>query len=127
MSVLSSFTIAVHTFGRLTSNCTICAAGKCCHAQDDSNCHYPWPSLDRLHSLADVETRTQRTETGLLAFERKMLTVRSICISALVPGRLRMLDDGRIGVGAGCCQRNRDLLVRHKPRAAKHIARDREP
>src|SRR6266404_9880237 len=33
MSVLSSSTTAVHTFGRLTSNCAIRAARKRCHAQ----------------------------------------------------------------------------------------------
>src|SRR6516165_2771055 len=64
MSVLSSSTTAVHTFGRLTSNCAIRAAGKRCHAQDDSNCHYPWPSLDRLHSLADLRPIGASTRYG---------------------------------------------------------------
>jgi hypothetical protein len=36
MSALSSFTTAVHTFRRLTSNCAIRAAGNRRHAQDDS-------------------------------------------------------------------------------------------
>jgi len=65
MSVLSSSTTAVHTFGRLTSNCAIRAAGKRYHAQDDSNCHDPWPSLDRLHSLADLRPIGASTRYGV--------------------------------------------------------------
>src|SRR6516162_5282873 len=49
-----------------------------------------------------------------MAFEWKNANGQVHCISALVPGRLRMLDDGGIGVGADCCQRNRDRTVHRR-------------
>src|SRR5262245_56197458 len=49
-----------------------------------------------------------------MAFERKNANGQVHCISALVPGRLRMRDDGGIGLSEGCCQRNRDRTLHPK-------------
>jgi|SRR5215470_13566210 len=78
MSALSFFTIGVHTFRRLTSNCTIRAAGKRCHAQDDSNRRNPWlclvgyaawPIYDLLILVRALETRDVDTATRYVYFD----------------------------------------------------------
>ena len=46
------------------SNRAIRAVSKHCHAQGDSNYRYPWPSLDRLHSLADLRPIGAGTRYG---------------------------------------------------------------
>jgi len=63
MPALSSFTTAVHTFGRLTSNCAIGAARKRCHEQPvEQPTKFdlivnlrPRVALSKLHHVIDLE------------------------------------------------------------------------
>src|SRR5215472_9848669 len=95
MSVLSSSTTAVHTFGRLMSNRAIRAVSKHCHAQGDSNYRYPWPSLDRLHSLAQSSPIFSLPRARLECSEIIFRFMRSVGVCVLLiimdgPGEKRL-------------------------------------
>jgi Protein of unknown function (DUF2939) len=95
MSVLSSSTTAVHTFGRLTSNCAIRAAGKRCHAQDDSKAtviilglvwigYTAWPIYDLLVLVRAMETRDVHTVTQHVYFDAVRVSLTNQVIAAYI-------------------------------------------
>ena len=64
------------------------------HAQDDSNCHYPWPGLDRLHIwpiydllvlLRAMETRDVHTVTQHVYFDPVRVSLTNQVVAAYSP------------------------------------------